>query len=225
MFLTLEGPEGAGKSTQGRLLADAIRATGREVVLVREPGGTEVGERIRGLLLDPGHRNLAPRTEMLLFAAARAQLVAEVVRPALSAGLVVVCDRYVDASLVYQGVGRHLGVDVVRAVNEVGTDGLLPDLTILLDIDPAVGLDRARRTSGQAEQAGRWDGGDRLERESLAFHEGVREGFLTLAGNEPRRIRVLDARGSVEDVHRAIWELVGGFLRGEPGDPRSGIVP
>lgn len=192
---------------------DALRDAGRTVLHVREPGGTAVGERIRALLLDPKHGELSPRTEMLLFAASRAQLVAEVIRPALAAGTLVVCDRYVDASLAYQGVGRGLGIDVVRTVNEVGTEGLLPDLTLLLDIDPAVGLQRARRTSARTGRVDGWDGGDRLERETVAFHERVREGFLALAGNEPRRIRVVDARGSVDDVHRAIWHVVDGFLR------------
>jgi len=187
------------------------------VLHVREPGGTEVGERIRSLLLDPQHGELSPRTEMLLFAASRAQLVAEVIRPALAAGTLVVCDRYVDASLAYQGVGRGLGIDVVRTVNDVGTEGLLPDLTLLLDIDPAVGLRRARRTSAGTGRVDGWDGGDRLERETVAFHERVREGFLALAGNEPRRIRVVDARGSVNDVHRTIWHVVDGFLRGAQG--------
>jgi len=184
------------------------------VQLVREPGGTRIGERIRALLLDPGHSELAPRTEMLLFAAARAQLVDEVIRPALAEGAVVVCDRYVDASLAYQGVGRRLGISIVRSVNDIGTGGLVPDLTVLLDIDPEVGLERARRDAGPAGGE-RWGGGDRLERETVAFHRRVREGFLTLAGNEPRRIRVVDARASVQDVHRAIWDLVAGFLRGE----------
>lgn len=195
------------------------------MLFVREPGGTEIGERIRALLLDPDHGRLVPRTEMLLFAASRAQLVAEVIRPALAAGTLVVCDRYVDASLAYQGVGRGLGVEVVRAINDIGTEGLLPDLTILLDIDPAVGLRRARRTSKGTAGTGHWDGGDRLEREALAFHERVREGFLALAGNEPRRIRMVDARGPVEHVHRAIWDLVIAFLRGESGGRPPEIVP
>jgi len=213
VFLTLEGPEGAGKTTQGRLLADALRASGHEVLELREPGGTPVGEQIRALLLDPRHRELAPRTEMLLFAASRAQLVAGVIRPALARGTLVVCDRYVDASLAYQGIGRGLGVEVVRAVNDAGTGGLTPDLTLLLDIEPAVGLRRARRASRGEDPAAGWDGGDRLEREALQFHERVRQGFLALAGNEPGRIRTIDARGSVEDVRRAIWRLVDGFLR------------
>jgi dTMP kinase len=142
---------------------------------------------------------------MLLFAASRAQLVAEVIRPALLQGTLVVCERYVDASLAYQGIGRGLGLEVVRVVNAAGTDGLLPDLTLLLDIEPEVGLRRARGGAGRPDA---WDGGDRLEREALAFHERVREGFLSLAGNDPRRIRVVDARGTPDEVHRAIMELI-----------------
>jgi len=186
----------------------ALRAEGRDVLHVREPGGTAIGEEIRALLLDPRHRELAPRTEMLLFAASRAQLVAEVIRPALGLGTLVVCDRYVDASLAYQGVGRGLGIDVVRAVNAAGTGGLLPDLTLMLDIEPHVGLRRARDAAGAPGRSETWEGGDRLEREALAFHERVREGFLSLAGKEPGRIRVVDARGTVDEVHRAIMRLV-----------------
>lgn len=177
------------------------------MVHVREPGGTALGEQIRVLLLDPRYAEMAARTEMLLFAAARAQLVAEVIAPALARGALVVCDRYVDASLAYQGVGRELGIDVVRAVNAVATAGLAPDLTLLLDLDPATGL---RRAGGMP--AG-WDGADRIEREALSFHERVRAGFLSLARNEPGRIRIIDARGSVADVQRAIRETVDAFLR------------
>ena len=175
---------------------------------VREPGGTPIGEQIRALLLDPNHGELAARTEMLLFAASRAQLVAEVIRPALLRGTLVVCERYVDASLAYQGIGRELGTEVVRAVNAAGTGGLMPDLTLLLDIEPAVGLRRAREGAGSAGRPVAWDGGDRLEREALVFHERVREGFLSLAGNDPRRIRVVDARGTPDEVHRSIMQLV-----------------
>lgn len=176
------------------------------MVAAREPGGTPLGEIIRDLLLDPRHEIDAP-TEALLFAASRAQLVARVIGPALAGGRDVVCDRYVDASVAYQGVGRGLGVEVVRAVNDVATAGLLPDLTLLLDIDPAAGLRRARaQTAG-----GRGPDmplGDRLERERMAFHERVREGFLALAKNEPRRIRIIDARGSIAEVRQAVQEAV-----------------
>lgn len=220
-----------------------LRDAGHEVLHVREPGGTPIGEQIRALLLDPRHREMAARTEMLLFAASRAQLVAEVIAPALARGMLVVCDRFVDASLAYQGVGRALGVEVVRAVNAAATGGLTPDLTLLLDLEPAVGLRRAREASAaegapdRAEQshtpehrtrlvrrgklAGRSDGGDRMERETLAFHERVREGFLTLARNEPHRIRIIDARGSVADVHQEIRQAVDGFLHRRQEGPRG----
>jgi len=208
---------------------------------VREPGGTPIGERIRALLLDPRHREMAARTEMLLFSASRAQLVAEVIAPALARGMLVVCDRFVDASLAYQGVGRRLGIEVVRAVNTAATGGLSPDLTLLLDLEPAAGLRRAREASRTApaqpgatcrreDSSGampgvpggeQWDGGDRMEREALAFHEQVREGFLSLARNEPHRIRIIDARGSMADVHEEIRQAVDGFLRSRRQGPRS----
>jgi dTMP kinase len=196
---------------------DYLRGSGRDVLHVREPGGTVLGEEIRALLLDPRHANMVARTEMLLFAAARAQLVAEVIAPALARGVLVVCDRYMDASLAYQGVGRGLGVEVVRAVNIVATAGLAPDLTLLLDIDPVAGLRRAgeARVGGESDRGpvSRWGGPDRIEREALSFHERVRAGFLSLAGNEPARIRIIDAHGSVVDVQRAIRATVDAFLR------------
>jgi len=227
-FLALEGPEGAGKTTQARLLVDYLRGRRREVVSVREPGGTPVGEEIRALLLNPG-QEVAPAAEMLLFAAARAQLVARVIAPALRAGRDVVADRYVDASLAYQGVGRGLGIEVVRSVNAVATGGVLPDLTLLLDIDVATGLERARGETrvraavGEAVASDRV-AGDRMEDEVVAFHQRVREGFLLLAQKEPHRITVIDARGSVVAVQRAIQEVVARMLRGRgegPGEEGS----
>jgi len=169
---------------------------------------------------------MAPQAEMLLFAAARAQLVAEVITPALRRGRCVVCDRYVDASLAYQGVGRGLGIEIVRHVNAVATGGLAPDLTLLLDIAVATGLRRARAESGTGPLAalgetplGVRGSGDRMEQQGLAFHERVREGFLELAQNEPRRIRVIDARGSVAAVQREIERVVDVFLRGRERGP------
>ncbi|MHB8731974.1 MAG: dTMP kinase [bacterium] len=210
--MTLEGPDGAGKTTQAALLVEQLRAAGHDVVALREPGGTAIGEQIRSLLIDPRHAELDPRTEMLLFAASRAQLVAEVIGPALSRGRIVVCERYLDASLAYQGVARGLGVDLVRAVNDAATGGLRPDLTLLLDLDPETGLQRARSASGRAGSGG-WEGGDRLERETPAFHGRVREGFLSLARIEPQRIRVVDARRPVGDVQREITAAVDGLRR------------
>lgn len=212
--MTLEGPDGAGKTTQAALLVEHLRAAGHEVVALREPGGTAIGEQIRSLLIDPRHAELAPRTEMLLFAASRAQLVVEVIGPALARGRIVVCERYLDASLAYQGVARGLGVDLVRAVNDAATGGLRPDLTLLLDLDPETGLRRARSASAGPRAEG-WEGGDRMERETLAFHARVREGFLALARIEPQRIRVVDARRPVVDVQREITAAVDGLLRAE----------
>lgn len=209
--MTLEGPDGAGKTTQAALLVDHLRAAGFDVLPLREPGGTTIGEQIRALLIDPRHAELTPRTEMLLFAASRAQLVTEVIAPALARDRVVVCERYVDASLAYQGVARGLGVDLVRAVNDAATGGLRPDLTLLLDLDPETGLRRARAANGRAGPKG-WEGGDRIERETLAFHARVREGFLALARIEPERIRVIDARRPVADVQREISAAIDGLL-------------
>jgi len=207
LFITLEGLEGTGKSTHGPALAEILTRRGLEVLYTREPGGTPIGERIRGVLLDEAHREMAAETEMLLFAASRAQFVREVVRPALDRGATVLSDRYVDASLAYQGHGRGLDVAVVRWVNEVATGGLLPDLTILLDVDPAEGLARARAGKG-----GGADRGDRLEQEELAFYQRVREGFLRLAAESPHRFAVVDASGAVEAVQRQIVEMVDRFL-------------
>jgi dTMP kinase len=212
VFLTLDGPEGAGKTTQGRLLAENLTRAGHDVLHVREPGGTLIGERLRALLLDPRHREMDARTEMLLFAASRAQLVAEVIVPALRREVLVLCDRYVDASLAYQGVGRGLGIEVVRAVNAVATGGLLPDLTLLLDINAAAGVRRARAVS-ERSLGGEDGAGDRIEQEDVDFHARVREGFLSLARNEPQRIRVIDADGPVAAVQQEIRRTVDEFLR------------
>jgi dTMP kinase len=180
MFIAFEGGEGAGKSTQVALLADALRSVGRTVVVTREPGGTPAAERIRAVLLDPDVEAVDPRAEALLFAAARSDHVAKVIRPALDAGAVVITDRYLDSSLAYQGVARGLGVGEVAGLSMWGTGSLLPDLTVVLDVDPEVGL--ARLTER-----------DRLERESLDWHRTVRRAFLDLAGRQPDRYLVLDA--------------------------------
>jgi len=208
-FITLEGPDGAGKGTQARRLGEHLRRAAVDVLNTREPGGTPIGERIRQVLLDEAHREMAPETEMLLFAASRAQFVREVVRPALARGTTVLSERYVDASLAYQGFGRGLDVGLVRTVNGVATGGLLPDLTLLLDIDPAVGLERVQ-AAGRAGAAG----GDRLEQETLAFHQRVRAGFLQLARESPKRFVVIDAQGDVERVHREVVRAVDGLLAG-----------
>jgi len=208
-FITLEGPDGAGKGTQARRLGEHLRRAAVDVLNTREPGGTPIGERIRQALLDDSHREMAAETEMLLFAASRAQFVREVVRPALARGTTVLSERYVDASLAYQGFGRGLDVALVRTVNDVATGGLLPDLTLLLDIDPAVGLERVQ-AAGRAGAAG----GDRLEQETLAFHQRVRAGFLQLARESPERFVIIDAQGDVERVHREVVRAVEGLRAG-----------
>ena len=178
-FITLEGIEGCGKSTQARLLAESLSTTdGHEVVLTREPGGTEVTQRIRALLADPSS-NLDPRCELLLFLADRAQHVATVIHPALARGAVVVSDRYSDSTLAYQGYARGHSLDLLRDLNEWASYGLTPDLTFWIDCPVATGLSRANKRSGGP--------GDRFEKEPLAFHERVRAGFAALAAADPKR--------------------------------------
>ncbi len=192
VFVALEGGEGAGKSTQARLLDQWLTEQGHEVVLTREPGATRIGASIRALLLDPDSDGLAPRSEALLYAADRAQHVATVILPALQRGAVVITDRYVDSSLAYQGAGRALELDDVRRLSQWATGGLVPDLTVLLDIDPVIGLARATGTP------------DRIEQESLDFHRRVRAGFLALAGQDPQRYVVVSAIDPAEQVQQSL---------------------
>ncbi|HEU4422232.1 MAG TPA: dTMP kinase [Pilimelia sp.] len=216
LFVVFEGGEGAGKSTQVNALAAALGTTGHDVVVTREPGATEVGARIRSLLLDGSGRGgqaPAPRAEALLYAADRAHHVATVVRPALARGAVVISDRYVDSSLAYQGAGRTLPVTEVLWLSAWATGGLKPDLVVLLDVEPQVGF--ARVTS-------RGDGMDRLERESLAFHERVRYAFLDLASADPRRYLVLDAAQPAEEITAAVVARVSDLLPEVPAAPPGG---
>lgn len=191
-FITFEGGDGSGKSTQIRLAADWLTAAGFEVLLTREPGGTRIGEMIRALLLDPENTDMMDMTEMLLYAAARAQLAREVIEPALAAGRLVVCDRWVDSSLVYQGAAHGLD-DAVRKVNAFAAEGLFsPEVTILLDLDPNEALARATAVG---------DGGDRIEALGVEYQRQVREAYQKLAEREPSRIHVIEASGSPEEVH------------------------
>ena len=209
MFITLEGADGCGKSTQAALLADKIAATGREVVRLREPGGTTIGEKIRSLVLDPGNAEMAPECELLLFEAARAQLVRQVIGPALGRGAVVVCDRFYDSTYAYQAAGRALGAQTIHAANALGSCGVTPDLTIVLDMPTEEALARATRA-----------GADRLEAEGVAFQERVRQGYLELAAAESDRIRVVAADGTVADVQtrigREVASLSDGLLANGP---------
>lgn len=193
-FVVFDGCEGAGKSTQAKLLAEALRADGHEVVLTREPGGTPVGEAVRSILLDPKSGEIDAKTEALLFAAARANHVCKLIKPALARGAIVVCDRFVESSLAYQGAGRGLGLMPVGRISEFATGGLRADLIIVLDIDPAVGLERARTNAMH----------DRMESEGLAFHQTVRKTFLDLARQDPDRHLVVDASRNAELISRQL---------------------
>lgn len=196
VFITFEGGDGAGKTTQMRMLADAVKRAGGEVLTVREPGGTPAGESVREILLGPAHDELTAVAELFLFAASRAQLTAQVIRPALEAGSVVLCDRYADSTTAYQGYGRGLDLGLVRRVNEAATGGLVPDLTIVLDVDPHEGV--------AAASAG---GPDRMERQEIAFHERVRSGYAAIAAAEPERVRIV-GRGTVDEVWCEVARLV-----------------
>jgi dTMP kinase len=192
VFVAFEGGEGAGKSTQVRLLCDWLRSAGRRVRVTFEPGDSPVGERLRAILLGHETGALAPRTEALLYAADRAEHVATVVEPALADGSVVVTDRYLDSSIAYQGAGRELAAEDVARLSRWATGDLLPDLTVLLDIDPAVGLRRFETPA------------DRLEAEPLAFHRRVRDAFLALSAAAPERYLVVDAEAPAEAVHAQV---------------------
>jgi dTMP kinase len=202
MFIVLEGPDGSGKSTQTRLLVERLREAGTTVAQTREPGGTPAAEAIRSLVLNPEFTGLDTRTEALLFAGARAEHVANVIRPALVRGEVVVCDRYIDSSIAYQGVGRDLGIERVRDLSLWATGGLVPDLTIVLDIDSALGLARAGSDL------------DRLEREPAEYHDRVRKAFVALALHDPERYRVVNAAGSIDEVAQRIQIAVDEFIAG-----------
>jgi dTMP kinase len=212
LFITIEGGEGVGKSTQARLLADRLRDSGVEVLLTREPGGTPVGDRIRELLLEPGVE-MSPRTELFLYEASRAELVARVIGPALAHGDTVVCDRFFDSTTAYQAFGRGIDRQTVDTLNLDATGTIRPDVTVLLALD----LDEAMRRATHG-------GADRMEGESLAFHRRVIEGFETLALTEPRRFVRVDATGTADEVATRLWDalqvrpaFVGSF--GEPGLP------
>ncbi|GGG61233.1 hypothetical protein GCM10011374_25270 [Kocuria dechangensis] len=196
VFVVFEGGDGAGKSTQVRALVDALRAEGHDVVRTREPGGTPLGETLRALVLDPAHGPVDARTEALLFAAARAAHVEQLIRPALAAGQVVVSDRFADSSAAYQGAGRGLGVDRVAELNAWATDRLVPDLTVLLDVPATTGRTRREARDGAP--------GDRLETEPDAFHDANREAFLALARRDPGRYLVLDAARPAGEIAAAV---------------------
>ena len=198
-FISVEGGDGSGKSTQIRKIEAYLTARGQEVLLTREPGGTPVAEKIRELILDPANCALTGRAEMLLYAASRAQHVEEKILPALAEGKTVLTDRFTDSSIAYQGFGRGLG-DIVAEVNRIAADGKEPDLTIFLNISPAAGMARKNKQDGHTL--------DRLEQEKAAFHEAVYEGYLTLAKESGGRIAVIDAERTAEEVFAEIKEYL-----------------
>jgi dTMP kinase len=212
MFITLEGGEGAGKTTQIVTLAGYLAQRGLGCILTREPGGTDLGKRIRALLLNPDHCGMAPETELLLYMADRAEHISTIIRPALAAGKTVLCDRFFDATLVYQGTARGLPPEWIAQLHALVFAGLQPDLTLLLDLPAEVGLARARR---QLEKGARITQESRFEEETLTFHQRVREGYLELARRAPERFRVIDAAQDESRVRDDIRKAVESFMQQE----------
>jgi len=202
LFITFEGPEGCGKSTHSSRIAEELKGAGYDVLRTLEPGGTELGKRIREVLLIKEDIPLEGGAEFLLFEADRAQHVREVILPAVEEGKVVICDRFNTSTFAYQGYGLGMDMDMVFAVDDVSTGGLKPDLTVLLDVDAATGLERA----GKAGTA------DRMEKRDLAFHEKVRAGFLDLAEKDPARVKVVEVRDDIEETYALVKELVDGLI-------------
>jgi dTMP kinase len=199
-FITFEGPEGSGKSTQAALLADALRSIGLLTRLTREPGGDPVSEQIRKILLDSPDDSITNRAELFLYLAARAQHVENIIRPNLKKGAIVICARYIDSTVAYQGWGGGLSVDMIRTLNNAATGGLIPDITFLMDIDAETGLKRQQD----------WN---RMERKGLDYHARVREGFLAEAKLYPERIKVLDAAQDIDFIHRQVLHYVAEKLK------------
>jgi dTMP kinase len=211
MFISLEGIEGAGKTSQISALVHRLEDRKRRCVVTREPGGTVIGEKIRAIVLDPDHRALDPMAELLLYVADRIQHLRQVIEPALASGATVICDRYIDATLAYQGLARGLGREVIDQIHRIAVGARSPDLTLLLDLDPELGL---RRAWSAVDRGGRSVAETRFETEQLAFHRRVREGYLSLAAEAPQRFRVIDASHSFQTVARAIGQVVADFLTG-----------
>jgi dTMP kinase len=203
LFITFEGPDGSGKSTQARLLAERFRREGHPVLETVEPGGTPIGQQIRRILLDPANQELRAVPELLLMFAARAQNVEQSILPALAEGKIVVSDRFTDSSIAYQGAARGLGWDTVLQVDRIACQGLVPDLTLCIDIDTETGLSRARsrnRDSGSHEA--------RIDQQAVEFHHKVRDAYHELARSEPGRVRLIDGSGSEEEIAAKVWDVV-----------------
>lgn len=203
-FITFEGIEGCGKSTQVRLLSEALKGEGVTCVVTREPGGTSIGGKIREILLNPDHKGMAPEAELLLYAADRAQHVREVIKPAIDTGKVVICDRFTDATLAYQGFGRGLDMALIHELNRIASLGIRPDLTLLLDCPVETGIGRALERNSKNSHIR----DDRFEREAMAFHQKVRDGYMDIVKSEHDRVKVIDASKDVEAMQNEIWEIV-----------------
>ncbi len=207
LFITFEGMDGSGKTTQIRRLAARLRSMGRTVVETAEPGGTRIGAQIRRTLLDSAHQELSPTTELLLYFASRAQNVDEVIVPALKRGEVVLVDRFTDSTLVYQGCGRNLGADTVIALDRIACRGLKPDLTLLVDIDPETSLARAH-----ARNAAETSSETRMDDQSPEFHRRVYEAYHELAAREPERVKIVNGEASIESIEAEIWSIVSRYV-------------
>lgn len=204
LFITFEGTDGTGKTTQIERLSADLRQAGYDVCLTREPGGTPISEQIRDMLLNPAHSEMSATTELLLYAASRAQHVSEVIKPALAAGKIVISSRFADATVVYQGHGRGLDLDRINHLNQIATDGVTPDVTFVLDLPVEIGLQRVQNSRG---------GLDRLEREKIEFHRRLREGYQTLAKQEPQRLKIIEAKVSPKRVYAQIQAVIQPLLQ------------
>ena len=208
IFISFEGMDGSGKSTQMRRLAARLREMGRTVIETVEPGGPPIAMKIRRILLDSANQELSPAAELLLYFASRAQNVDEVIRPALARGEIVLTDRFTDSSLVYQGHGRGLGADAVRDLERVACRGLKPDLTILVDVDAEASLARARARN-EAEPHCE----TRMDDQSIEFHRAVWRAYHELAKAEPERVKIVDGRAAIDDIEREVWNIVSAYVR------------
>jgi dTMP kinase len=208
-FITFEGPEGSGKSTQLRMLAARLRSSGHKVFETAEPGGTPIGTQIRRVLLDAQNQEMRPTTELLLMFACRAQNVDQWILPALAEGQIVLSDRFTDSTLVYQGIARGLGAELVYEVDRIACRGLVPDLTLVIDIDTETGLNRAHARNRRTQ-----DRETRLDEQAIEFHKKVRDAYHHLASDEPRRVRLIDGSRDENTVAQEVWETVGAILGG-----------
>ncbi|MBP9855245.1 MAG: dTMP kinase [Candidatus Omnitrophica bacterium] len=200
LFITFEGSEGSGKSTQMELIGRYLKEKNKDILFVREPGGVAISEKIRAILLDPENKIMASSCEMLLYMAARAQLVEEIIAPALKKGKVVICDRFLDSTIVYQGYGHQMDIPFINKVGTFATQGIKPDLTFIFDIEAKKGLARIKRDK------------DRIEQRAMTYHTRVRNGYLAIAKKEPKRIKIINSDQSIEDIHKHVRQHIDRLL-------------